>query len=230
MTLIILHSPQLSFNPYNTFTMSNASSIPPEIIESSNQDNGERQVSRLRCTYPDCSEDRDFRNESALRYICPLLTKLSHTSTWLKVPSKHQEKHSKPYICQLPNCKFPRFGDKAGLGRHKREVHGPNMYYCPIVSCKRHTKGFSRTYNLSEHRKRCHPAASASMQRSLNHTHIDGVLPDDLGRGNKKSSSSETTKFGDVARLGSWGLEDKLKNSRLYEQNPRTTSWSLTAT
>jgi len=49
------------------------------------------------------------------------------------------------------------------------------------------------------------------MQRSLNHTHIDDVLPDDLERGNKKSSSSEKTNFGDVARLGSRGLEDRLE-------------------
>jgi len=171
--------------------MSAASSIPSAVTESSVQDSAEPQVTRLRCTFPDCSQDHDFPTESALR--------------------KHEEKHSKPYICQVPNCKHPRFGDKGGLDRHRREVHGSKTYCCPNASCKRHTKGFPRKYNLFEHQKRCHPTTSASMQRSLNRTHFDGVVPEELGRGDEEPSSPEMTITGDVARFGSGKLQERLE-------------------
>ncbi|KAH8654638.1 hypothetical protein BGZ60DRAFT_435756 [Tricladium varicosporioides] len=183
--------PQLSFTPCNTFAMSAASSIPSAVTESSDQDSAETQVTQLRCTFPDCSQDCDFPTESALR--------------------KHQEKHSKPYICPVPNCKHPRFGDKGGLDRHKREVHGSKFYCCPNISCKRHTKGFPRKYNLFEHQKRCHPTASVSMQRSLNLTHFNGVLPEELGGGDEEPLSSEMTITGDVARFGSGKLQERLE-------------------
>ena len=125
--------------------------------------------------------------------------------------SKHQEKHSKPYICQIPNCKHLRFRDKGGLDRHKREVHGSQTYSYPNVSCKRYTKGFPRKYNLFKHQKRYYPTASASIQRSLNRTHFNGVLPGELGRGNEEPSSPEMTITGDVARFGSRKLQERLE-------------------
>jgi hypothetical protein len=49
--------------------------------------------------------------------------------------------------------------------RHKREVHEPTkLRCCPVVTCKRHTKGFPRKYNLFEHMKRCHPNVNAEEQ------------------------------------------------------------------
>ncbi|KAE9373011.1 hypothetical protein N431DRAFT_438411 [Stipitochalara longipes BDJ] len=99
------------------------------------QSNG--SVAQLKCGFSDCPEDREFPSELALR--------------------KHQDKHQRPYNCTVPDCKHPRFGDKGGLDRHKREVHGSKTYRCPLTSCKGHTRGFARKYNLFEHQKRCHP-------------------------------------------------------------------------
>lgn len=70
--------------------------------------------------------------------------------------SKHQRTHSRPYACKHSSCNYRRFGDKAGLTRHLREVHGTEVHYCPFVSCNRHTRGFPRKYNLFQHQKRCH--------------------------------------------------------------------------
>jgi len=72
----MLHSPQLSSNPYNTFAMSAASSIPSAVTESFGQEGAEPQVTQLRCTFPDCSQDRDFFTESSLRYFGSFLINL----------------------------------------------------------------------------------------------------------------------------------------------------------
>ena len=82
---------------------------------------------------------------------------------------KHEAKHSKPYICQVTNCKHTRFGDKGGLDRHNREVHGSQAYYCPWNSCNRHIRGFARESNLFQHQQRCHPA-QPSILGQQNHT------------------------------------------------------------
>ncbi|KAH8774234.1 hypothetical protein BGZ57DRAFT_855011 [Hyaloscypha finlandica] len=110
---------------------------------------------KLQCSVPECSQDRKFPSESALR--------------------KHEAKHSKSYICPVPNCKHTRFGDKGGLDRHNREIHGSQTHCCPITSCKRHVRGFPRKYNLSEHQKRCHSSqlpnlAPLSILEQQNHT------------------------------------------------------------
>jgi hypothetical protein len=39
------------------------------------------------------------------------------------------------------------------------------VYYCPYLSCERHTRGFPRKYNLVQHQRKCH-----GDQQSL-HTH-----------------------------------------------------------
>ncbi|KUJ19197.1 uncharacterized protein LY89DRAFT_731613 [Mollisia scopiformis] len=103
----------------------------------------EGNITPLRCSITNCFEDVIFPNTAAL--------------------SKHiEKKHTKPYTCLVPSCKHPQFGDKSGLERHKREVHSSQIFRCPIISCKRHTKGFNRAYNLHDHTKRCHPQASRS--------------------------------------------------------------------
>jgi hypothetical protein len=101
---------------------------------------------------------------------------MSTESSVIGVPIESAD--SKPYVCQVPGCKHPNFGDKGGLDRHKREVHGSKTYYCPITLCKRHTKGFARKYNLFEHQKRCHSGQSPITtqpltQRSQNHVSFD---------------------------------------------------------
>ncbi|KAL5325693.1 hypothetical protein ACEPPN_006823 [Leptodophora sp. 'Broadleaf-Isolate-01'] len=136
-----------------------------------------------RCSVPECSQDSEFPSESALR--------------------KHEAKHSKPYICQVPNCKHPRFGDKGGLDRHNREVHGPQTHCCPITSYKRHVRGFPRKYNLFEHQKRCHFSQSpnlapSSILRQQNHTSDNMKGQQESYEGG--SSSKIVTKVGERVR------------------------------
>ncbi|KAI4286996.1 MAG: hypothetical protein L6R35_003753 [Caloplaca aegaea] len=77
--------------------------------------------------------------------------------------TKHMDKHTRPYICNLPGCEKVRgFTYSGGLSRHQREVHreygGPKAsYMCPHEDCKRSTgSGFSRRENLQEHLRRVH--------------------------------------------------------------------------
>ncbi|CZR66696.1 uncharacterized protein PAC_16597 [Phialocephala subalpina] len=143
---------QSSFSTYPGYNMATETPAIAAPIESGNTAG---YKPKLRCSVPECSQDNEFPSESALR--------------------KHEAKHSKPYICQVPNCKHTRFGDKSGLDRHNREVHGSQTHYCPITSCKRHVRGFPRKYNLFEHQKRCHSSQSPnlappSILRQQNHT------------------------------------------------------------
>lgn len=73
------------------------------------------------------------------------------------------DKHTRPYVCNLPGCEKVRgFTYSGGLSRHQREVHrqygGPKAsYMCPHKDCKRSTgSGFSRRENLQEHLRRVH--------------------------------------------------------------------------
>ncbi|KAL8950795.1 MAG: hypothetical protein Q9222_003202 [Ikaeria aurantiellina] len=77
--------------------------------------------------------------------------------------TKHMDKHTRPYVCNLPGCEKVRgFTYSGGLSRHQREVHrqhgGPKAsYMCPHKDCKRSTgSGFSRKENLQEHVRRVH--------------------------------------------------------------------------
>jgi len=155
---------------------------------------------QLRCPFPECSEQGEFSTQSALR--------------------KHHDKHSKPYTCPVPGCKHPRFGDKGGLDRHKREVHGGSQSYCcPITSCKRNTKGFPRKYNLFEHQKRCHPGQPPNTSmlltrtaRSRTNSHRQGT--EDAGYGDEETSSLGRLEYGDVVGNGGGGLQEKLERLR----------------
>ena len=116
---------------------------------------------QLRCLVPECLQDSEFPSESALRFVHSLsTTDLTPTLTHLR---KHEAKHSKPYICQVSNCRHTRFGNKGGLDRYSREVHGSQTYCCPVTSCKRHVRGFPRKFNLYEHQKRCHSSQSLNL-------------------------------------------------------------------
>ncbi|KAI4117235.1 MAG: hypothetical protein LQ338_007588 [Usnochroma carphineum] len=76
--------------------------------------------------------------------------------------TKHMDKHTRPYVCNIPGCVRGGFTYSAGLSRHQREVHrqygGPKAsYMCPHKDCKRSTgSGFSRKENLQEHVRRVH--------------------------------------------------------------------------
>ena len=76
---------------------------------------------------------------------------------------KHNDKHTRPYVCREPGCeKIRGFTYSGGLLRHQREVHrhhgGPRApRFCPHPDCKRsYGQGFSRRENLNEHLRRVH--------------------------------------------------------------------------
>ena len=142
---------------------------------------------------------------------------MSTTSSALDAPIELVD--SKPYACQVPACKHPYFGDKGGLDRHKREVHGSTTYCCPVTSCKRNIKGFARKYNLLEHQKRCHPGKlpntqPALIQRSRNHASLDREGPEGSQCSDGEVSSSEMTIIEGVARTSGGRLREELE--RLY--------------
>ena len=83
------------------------------------------------------------------------------------------DKHSRPYVCEEPECDNIRgFTYSGGLLRHQREVHrqhgGPKATcMCPYKDCKRSTGvGFSRKENLNEHLRRCHQPRRDSSEKS----------------------------------------------------------------
>ena len=121
--------------------------------------------------------------------------------------SKHQDKHSKPYTCSVPACRHPRFGDKGGLDRHAREVHGSKAYCCPIATCKRHTRGFPRKYNLFEHQKRCHPGQSLGTTTAA----VSGVEGFQQAQDGEEGASSPESV--DIAKLA--GVETRRVHEKL---------------
>ena len=72
-------------------------------------------------------------------------------------------KHTRPFVCTEEACTVKPFGDRAGLLRHCREVHGrrgqdklSQGHRCPNLICKRHRRGFARRSNMIEHCRRIH--------------------------------------------------------------------------
>jgi hypothetical protein len=79
------------------------------------------------------------------------------------IPSKHMDKHERPYKCDAPVCeKLQGFTYSGGLLRHQREVHKmhggtKDPLHCPFENCKRAGgSGFTRKENLQEHIRRVH--------------------------------------------------------------------------
>jgi hypothetical protein len=191
--------------------MSTEISIPDVTNESAELGGVETQ---LRCRVPGCTQEREFSTESALRYDFLLLTQYEQLTPFVR---KHQDKHTKPFACVVPGCKHPWFGDKGGLDRHNREVHGSKTYCCAIPTCKRHTRGFPRKYNLFEHQKRCHPgqslnAALTLTRTSQNHTSFDHEGPEEAQYGDEEASSPEVTVTWDMTRAGGGRLQEKLES------------------
>lgn len=68
------------------------------------------------------------------------------------------DKHIRPFKCPIAGCRVNNFATSGDLKRHEREVHAAPTFVCPITSCKRHRKGFSRKDNLAQHMRRTHEA------------------------------------------------------------------------
>lgn len=76
------------------------------------------------------------------------------------------ERHSRPNTCTNTSCHTPGFGNKADLLRHEREVHGLHGFTkipCPFITCRRHTKGFTRKQHLDSHIRNRHKASSKGL-------------------------------------------------------------------
>ncbi|RSL92103.1 hypothetical protein CEP52_013996 [Fusarium oligoseptatum] len=69
---------------------------------------------------------------------------------------RQEENQNTQQRCLHSSCTNKSFRDKGSLDRHMREVHSSQAFFCPIVSCRRHKRGFNRRYNLLDHQKRRH--------------------------------------------------------------------------
>jgi hypothetical protein len=159
----------------------------------------------LRCRFPDCPEDREF------------VSSFTTSANQLTVVRKHEGKHNKPYTCNVLGCKHPRFGDKGGLDRHRREVHGDKTHCCPISSCKRHIKGFPRKYNLFKHQKLWHPGQSpnsalAVIRTSEARINLEGEGMEEAQVQDEEASSPEMTITSDLTVTGSGKVQEKLRD------------------
>jgi hypothetical protein len=108
------------------------------------------------------------------------------------IPSfrKHMDKHYRPYKCSVTGCKIKDFSNAGELKRHKQEVHSPPAFSCPVVSCKRHRRGFSRRDNLKQHLERCHEDSNDTASASKS---MIGCVPDDSAGGWKDIGEGSTT-------------------------------------
>ncbi|KFY41745.1 hypothetical protein V495_04813 [Pseudogymnoascus sp. VKM F-4514 (FW-929)] len=77
-------------------------------------------------------------------------------------PKLNLNQHNHPYVCTHKSCTRKIFSNKSGLERHKREVHSPQQFKCPVPSCSRSKAGFHRRYNLDMHQRRVHGSQSQS--------------------------------------------------------------------
>ena len=83
-------------------------------------------------------------------------------------------KNAQLFACTEINCKASPLRDRAGLARHRREVHKlgkdripAETFPCPVQTCNRHKNGFSRRANMKEHFKRTHEPKSSTSPMSV---------------------------------------------------------------
>ncbi|KAL8841501.1 MAG: hypothetical protein Q9170_000884 [Blastenia crenularia] len=111
---------------------------------------------------------------------------------------KHMDKHTRPYVCNLPGCEKVRgFTYSGGLSRHQREVHrsygGPKAsYMCPHNDCKRSTgSGFSRRENLQEHLRRVHRQAGDAEIEKQAVSKVNSLIPMESRRRRRRVDEEE---------------------------------------
>ncbi|RMZ66798.1 c2h2 finger domain-containing [Pyrenophora seminiperda CCB06] len=93
------------------------------------------------------------------------ILKCPYCSETLKCKSdynKHELKHTKPYKCDVPDCKrTDGFATTNDLDRHKSTVHRQNLnrksYRCAAEGCKNKEKAWPRLDNFKQHVERMHP-------------------------------------------------------------------------
>ncbi|KUJ11719.1 uncharacterized protein LY89DRAFT_674283 [Mollisia scopiformis] len=122
-----------------------------------------------KCQHPGCKDQRLFTQPSAYK--------------------KHTDKHLRPFKCPVPTCTVNSFATPGDLKRHEREVHAAPAYIYPIISCKRHRRGFSRKDNLVQHLRRTHDLvlgdSAGSIQTELS------VVSEEAFRGTESTDQVE---------------------------------------
>jgi hypothetical protein len=118
-------------------------------------------------------------------------------------------------------CHGKSFGNKGGLDRHTREVHGSQAYTCPVLSCKRNRRPFHRKYNLFEHRKRVHSFQTSGFLRTSSET-LDEMSENEEGSQMPRSEDDEAldgrnVNGTDVDRDGGSGNSDASLRSKLRD-------------
>ncbi|APA08196.1 hypothetical protein sscle_03g029660 [Sclerotinia sclerotiorum 1980 UF-70] len=88
-------------------------------------------------------------------------------------PEQRKENEQRPHKCTIQGCKVDPFKNPADLRRHKISVHGDPKFFCPVVTCKFHKKGFGRKDNLTEHKRRVHVPVLLSPVATLETTTQD---------------------------------------------------------
>ncbi|KAK9782522.1 hypothetical protein AB5N19_09100 [Seiridium cardinale] len=119
--------------------------------------------------------------------ICETCNKVLKTNSELK---KHQQRHTKPYVCDLPNCnRVGGFSTSNDLDRHKRSIHpgefaNGNRYRCTFGGCRNKDKVWPRADNFRAHIKRVHrqQISDEDMEKFIHRTIApQDVLPDIAG-------------------------------------------------
>ncbi|KAF7957485.1 hypothetical protein EAE96_003063 [Botrytis aclada] len=81
------------------------------------------------------------------------------------------DNNQRVHKCTSLGCKVPCFRKLSDLRRHQHS-HEASRFFCPVRTCKAHTRGFRRKDNLTEHQKRIHEAnARASVVASHDTKH-----------------------------------------------------------
>ncbi|CAD6439509.1 856a7208-edee-425a-8036-ee9d5c0573be [Sclerotinia trifoliorum] len=83
---------------------------------------------------------------------------------------QHKENRQRAHKCTTQECTVDPFKSSRDLRRHQASVHGKPRFFCPVVTCRAHIKGFKRKDNLTEHRRRVHlpvlPSPAVTLETS----------------------------------------------------------------
>ncbi|KAF7921224.1 uncharacterized protein EAE98_008650 [Botrytis deweyae] len=113
----------------------------------------------------------------------PSLSQDSINSQTIERPitqAQNTEDEERPHRCTARGCNVRGFKKQTDLRRHQG-IHGNPLFFCPVTTCKSHTKGFKRKDNLTEHRKRVHDAIARA----------SAVLADDSKQASRAVSSED---------------------------------------
>jgi hypothetical protein len=145
----------------------------------------------------DSEDEPDFEDEPHLPSSQPksrLVSKQASKAKPKVSTQKRSKKHKTPAIVPPSESPSPapeaavnlpqppvRQGPKKSRPGLGKGAHRKADIVCPFEDCNRHTKGFSRTWNLNQHLKKAHPSyvassIGASNERDADATEGDGAI------------------------------------------------------